>query len=230
MKLLRLFTRVILCGITVMWAVACGPKPADRPKLSPFLEAARQGDLETVRSMLKGSPGKLYESDSNHNTALGWAILESRKDVALFLLEAGHTVNPSDQCPFPPVMSCISNYTETSNELLEELLKRGADPNVSYAKEGWRALPMAVNNGQVEKIRLLAKYGADPALTESRGESALSIATGRLAEMRDPNYNLPHGELSDPAVRQREIDHWEKVLKTLQESFPADRGGAAKGK
>ena len=230
MKILRLFAPVILCGIIALWTAACGSKPADGPKLTAFLDAARRGDLETVRSILKTSPDKLYESDSNHNTALGWAILERRKDVALFLLEAGHTVNPADQCPFPPVMSCISRYTETSNELLEELLKRGADPNVSYAKDGWRALPMAVNNGQVEKIRLLAKYGADPGLMDGRGESALGIANGRLKMMRDPNYNCPHGELSDPAVRQREIDRWENVLKTLRESFPADKGGAAKGK
>jgi len=180
--------------------------------------------------MLKASPDKLYESDDNHNTALGWAILESRKDVALFLLEAGHTVNPTDQCPFPLVMDCLSRYTETTNELLEELLKRGADPNVSYAKEGWRALPMAVNNGQVEKIRLLAKYGADPNLQDGQGRSALGIVTERLAMMRDPNYNLPHGELSDPAVRQREIEHWERVLKTLQEAFPVEKDGAVKGR
>lgn len=108
-----------------------------------------------------------------------------------------------------------SRYTEGSRTMLKYLLENGADANVTYAPEGWIAIIMAANNGQEGNVRLLVKHGARLDSKDWLGQTSLEMARQRLAEFKDPNFNYPHGELSDPAVRQDAIDQWKRMVDLL---------------
>ena len=99
--------------------------------------------------------------------------------------------------------------------MLKYLLENGADPNVTYEPEGWVALNMAANNGQEEMIQLLVQHGAKLDSKDRSDLTSLEMAKRRLAQFKDPSLNLPHGELSDPTVRQSAIDKWERMVKLL---------------
>lgn len=66
---------------------------------------------------------------------------------------------------------------------LQELLDRGADPDVRDTA-GWTALMSAAQSGADRCVELLLRHGADPALRTDEGQTALSIALEQASEAR----------------------------------------------
>ena len=63
-----------------------------------------------------------------------------------------------------------------SNEILETLLKQGADVKQTHQVDGMTALMLAAFNGQLEKVKLLLKFGANKTTRDKNGHTALYYA------------------------------------------------------
>ena len=181
-----------------------------------LISAAAAGDIWAVRAILEKRPDAMFDVDENGNTAEVFAILKGHNNVAIYLLDQGYPVDgpPGSQ---PPIMACVSRYTRSSTLMLEILLKRGANPNCYYAKEKWYPIILAVNNYMPDKVRLLAAYGADFGVRDNFGMTPLELAKSRVAIFANPNFDFPHGELQDPAYRQRLIKEWTEMVALVKD-------------
>jgi ankyrin repeat protein len=77
------------------------------------------------------------------------------------------------------MMACANSDTYSNNDIIELLLKNGADPNLKN-NFNWTALMLACdnsnNNSNNKTVKLLLKYGADPNLKDNDGWTALMIS------------------------------------------------------
>ena len=60
-----------------------------------------------------------------------------------------------------------------SYEIMETLLKQGADTKQTRKVDGMTALMLAAFNGQIKKVKLLLNYGADKSILDKNGHAAL---------------------------------------------------------
>ena len=179
--------------------------------LSPLLYAGRDGRLESAR-ILVDAGAALEQTDANGITPLVMAITNNHIDLARFLVDRGANVNVIDWYGRTPLWAAVEarnmdvdNATFENGvdrapvlELIQVLLKRGADPN-SRTKEtppirrqmlrvtgslswvdftGQTPFLTAALSGDVTVMRLLLEYGADPHISTVGGTTALMAAAG----------------------------------------------------
>ncbi len=165
--------------------------------LTPLLHAVRQGQVEASLALLDGGADINQPSASDRTTPLLMAAVNGQFDLALKLLERGANPNLASAAGTTPLFATLertwaprasyAHPTEhqqqrtTHLELLEALLKAGADPNVRLAKHLWymeytfgvlRAAGIDYTGAtpfwraayalDVDAMRLLKEYGADP--------------------------------------------------------------------
>jgi len=61
--------------------------------VEPIVEAAKNGDFQTVKSILTKDPSKLNATDQNNYTSLHWACMRAHWDVVKYLIEKGADLN-----------------------------------------------------------------------------------------------------------------------------------------
>src|SRR6185295_12804452 len=175
--------------------------------LTPLLFAVRDGNADAVQTLLKAGADINQVSGGDHTSPLLMATINGQFDLAKALLERGANPKLASDAGATPLYATInvqwaakSLYPQptaqqqqktTHLELMEALLKKGADPNVRLTKHLWYmsynfdllgvnttgATPFwrAAYGTDVPAMRLLVKYGADPLL-------AYTLKTaGRLA-------------------------------------------------
>lgn len=202
--------------------------------LTPLLFAAREGNVETVKFLLDaGAPiGQVSEGD--HTSPMLMAAINGHFDIVQLLLARGASPNQMSDAGATPLYATInvqyaakSLYPQptaqkqqktTYLELMEALLKAGADPNVRLSKHLWYmsynfdllgvntagATPFwrAAYGTDVPAMRLLLRYGADPSVPtrkpagRMRGDDAPAEDDG---EVRDPS-GLPPIPNGGPGV------------------------------
>jgi ankyrin repeat protein len=104
--------------------------------------------------------------------------------ISLALIRAGADVNIADSEGRTALWISV---TESSDEVLEELLKRGANPNVqpkTLGFPGYTPLHMAAMNGATKMVELLVRHGADPGIVNSKGETPLDITNVKFDGIR----------------------------------------------
>lgn len=216
-RLLSICVAVALFAYLAIFLFRSSRAPYVDRNAPPIVIAAQRGNLAEVKRIVAGDPAAIYHTDSNRHTAAACAILDNQPEIAKYLIEAGYPVNPRSDSEFPLIMACLSRYSEESQTMLKYLLDKGADPNVTYKPAGWIPLNMAVNNGQEENVKLLAQYGAKLDSKDETGQTSLEMAKQRLALFKNPRFDLPHGEFSDPLVRQQAVDAWDRMVRLLVE-------------
>lgn len=138
-----------------------------------LLDAAKAGDLETVRRIIKINPHTVNcrDLDGRHSTPLHFAAGYNRVPVVEFLLENGAEVHASDKGGLVPLHNACSygHY-----EVTELLVKHGANVNVS---DLWKFTPLheAAAKGKYEIVKLLLKHGADPTKKNRDGSTPLDL-------------------------------------------------------
>ena len=110
---------------------ACKP-PAQQTEA--VLNAARSGNLEQVKALLKGNPDLVFSKDTNGWTPLFVAAYADRKDVAELLLASKAEVNRQGQDR--AVRLCTAAANEGHKDMVELLLANKAEVN---AKDNQRA-------------------------------------------------------------------------------------------
>jgi ankyrin repeat protein len=161
--------------------------------LTPLLLAARDGNMESALALLDGGADVNQRSDGDHTTPLLMATINGQFDVAMELLRRGADPKLASDAGATPLYTTVNtqwipksrhpqpadymNQRTTHLELMEALLKAGADPNArlkyklwytEYSREflgidwiGATPFLRAAHALDLDAMRLLMKYGAD---------------------------------------------------------------------
>ena len=163
---------------------------------TPLLFAAQQGDIESARILLEAG-ANVNEAMPDGMTPLLVASGRGHESLSIFLLEKGANPNAAtnegmtalhyavvrgltliQDVRFDPVISYL--FRPNMPELVKELLKRGANPNVRLTKKVVGATPYlaAAASYDVTLMRALVASGADPRAATKAKLTALMAAAG----------------------------------------------------
>jgi uncharacterized protein len=141
---------------------------------SALVDAARNGNLNAVRSLLKSGVDP-NQAAADGSTAVHWAVHGDNLVMLNALLAAGARPDGVTRYRIAPLTLAAQNGNAA---VIERLLAAGANPDTA-SEEGQTALMTAARNGSVAAVRALLKRGAQVGLAESfRGQTALMFAAG----------------------------------------------------
>ena len=118
--------------------------------------AAADGNLEKVKTLVKGNPDLVKAKDDFGFTALHWAAHKGRKDIVEFLLANKADVNAKSEDERTPLIWAV--YEKGHKDVVDVLLANKADVNAEDL-QGWTALRWAEAAGDKEVAELLRKNG-----------------------------------------------------------------------
>ena len=137
-------------------------------KQMDLLEAAKRGDSDTVKELLKNGANINQESNDGV-TPLHTAAYWGRAETCKLLLEKGANINAKDKYEWTPLhVAAKRGHTETCKLLLE----KGADIDAKDSS-GQTPLYEAAFGGHTKTCKLLLDAGADPLGTGEDGNSVL---------------------------------------------------------
>jgi ankyrin repeat protein len=191
--------------------VTSEPRMQARPSggFTPLLYAARKGCLACVEMLVKAGADKDLP-DPDGVTPMLLATLNFNFDIAAFLVREGANVNKWDYWGRSPLYAAVDLDTlptggradrpsldrTSSLQLIEQLLKAGANPNLqlklfppyrslrddrgadTLLTIGTTPLVRAAKAGDLPAMRLLLAHGADPNLPTETGITPLMAAAG----------------------------------------------------
>jgi uncharacterized protein len=170
--------------------------------LTPLMFAAREGDMASAR-ILVAAGADVNAIDGDGKNPLGLAIFSGNYDLASFLIDNHSNVNQPDAQNFAPLYWAVDRrnmetapdfpwmVTKDPLPLVKKLLDAGADPNflinntprnrmregsprITYAT----VIHRAAFAGDLELVKLLLQYGANPHVLSSDRETTLMAACG----------------------------------------------------
>ena len=185
------------------------PKDMNRGGFTPLLYAAREGCVPCARELLKGG-ADIDLHDPDRTTPLVLALMNLHWDFAKFLIEAGADVNKWDLFGQTPLYVAVDMNTlprggrpdlpstddTTGLEVIELLLKAGANPNIQLKlRPPYRNVPFdrggdvilstgatpllrAARAADIPAMKLLLQYGARVDLPNAQGVTPFMAAAG----------------------------------------------------
>src|SRR5439155_20536570 len=181
--------------------------------MSPLHHAVRQGNVQAALALLDGGAEINDETTVDHTTPLLMATIDGQLHVAIRLVERGANPNIASTAGMTPLYATINtqwapksrypqpqavqNQKTSYLEVMEALLKNGANPNVRLTQQPWyfaynncgnancgleniegtTAFWRAAYGLDVDAMRLLVKYHAD-ATTPSLRTPPQQVADG----------------------------------------------------
>jgi HEAT repeat protein len=133
-------------------------------------DAAKSGDLEKVKALLKDNPDLVSSKDSYGYTPLYYAARYGHKDVAQLLLANHAEVNAKDNYGLTPL-----HWAMDHKDIAELLLAKGADVN-SKTIDGRTPLHIAAQHGSKNVVELLLAKHADVNANDDNGKTPLDAA------------------------------------------------------
>jgi len=142
-------------------------------------------DSLTVRASVTVKSSSVTIDAEDAELYLKCAVEDGDADAVKLCLEQGASVNCKfkDDLYTPLHTACSSGSTDGSIEVLNLLLKEGANAN---ACNKWSETPLliAANNGHYAACEALLRHGADPSLCSEAGWSALTFAAHKVRSDR----------------------------------------------
>jgi ankyrin repeat protein len=164
-------TRLLRASFAALLIVIPSPRLAVAASNPPLAEAARQGDSERLKTLLRQSVD-VNAAGPDGTTALHWAVYRDDVEMARQLVAAGARVNASNRYGVPPLALACTNGSQKMAALL---LTAGADANAAPAGEP--VLLTAARTGNIDVVDMLLAHGADVNARDSwRGQTALMWA------------------------------------------------------
>ncbi|XP_031426376.1 tankyrase, TRF1-interacting ankyrin-related ADP-ribose polymerase b [Clupea harengus] len=146
-----------------------------------FLEAAKAGDLDTVKQLCSPQNVNCRDLEGRHSTPLHFAAGYNRVAVVEYLLHHGADVHAKDKGGLVPLHNACSygHY-----EVAELLVRHGASVNVA---DLWKFTPLheAAAKGKYEICKLLLKHGADPSKKNRDGNMPLDMVKDGDTDIQD---------------------------------------------
>ena len=137
-----------------------------------FYEAAMNGRHDLVMQYIeKGTD--VNQRDSEGRTALMYAAYNGHIEVLMRLISKGADVNLQDNYGRTALMMAASGPFP---QALKLLLDNGAMPDVADKDEHYTALMYAAAEGQLENVKILLSFKANPALKDADGDDAITFA------------------------------------------------------
>jgi ankyrin repeat protein len=197
----------------MLLASGADPSAVDPEGGTPLQYAASRGKIEVVQALLAGGANVRANSPDGYSVLHAVAVNREVR-IAELLLAAGADVNARTTNNTTPLMASVcSPYSEskmsltliragadvnivssdgetalscaTAHDVAEELLKRGANPNIQSTRfSGETPLHKAAFNGDEETVELLLRYGADPTIRNYNGETPLDITNVKYEGVR----------------------------------------------
>jgi hypothetical protein len=164
-------------------------------------DAARAGDVEKVRALLKANPGLVNANDKDTygKTPLFEAARWGHMDVVELLLSKSAKVNAKDNRGDTPLFGAVSSG---HMDVVTLLLSKGAEVN-ARANDGCTPLHEAAYLGHKEVVELLLTHKAEPDAKDKDGWTPLGWAEEH--DLKDiANLLRQHGATvrDTPAIRQ----------------------------
>ena len=171
-----------------------------------LIEAAKSGDAEKVKVLLKNDPGLVNTIDSGIGaTALHWALIYGKKEVIKALLVYDPDVNRTE-AHGGTTMHWAAHFDDAEN--IRWLLERGA--KIDHVNQyGRTPLLVAARRGCIEVARFLLERGADIDARVNDGSTALHIAA-RNGHKEIIDLFIAKG--LDPAIKNDDGQTYEDVL------------------
>jgi ankyrin repeat protein len=159
--------RLIVAGLVVTLAGAGSD-------LSPLIEAAKNGNRETLRTLLK--PGAdVNATQGDGTTALHWASYRDDLESADLLIRARANVNAANDLGATPLWAACQNGSVV---MVRKLLEAGADAKAKLIS-GETVLMTASQSGKAEIVAQLLAKGAEVNARATRGQTALMWAASQ---------------------------------------------------
>jgi hypothetical protein len=134
--------------------------------------AARDGNIEVVQSLIKANPDLVRSTDADGKTPLHWAAEYCHPDVAIFLLDNAAEIdaksNSGTPLSFAARKGCVA--------VVKLLTDRGAALDTALLNEGRTPLHSAVIFGQVEAVKMLLSRGSSVSAKDKYGATPLNYA------------------------------------------------------
>ncbi|QYT02747.1 ANK_REP_REGION domain-containing protein [Trichoderma simmonsii] len=181
--------------------------------------AARYGHRSLCSDLVNHGSVINRTLESGLDSALAWALGRQQVETAAFLLDKG--CNPDNYANYRSYL-CIAADEE---QLVEMLLKAGADPNIQCRCCLYGcALEAAAGRGRVDSVRALIKHGADvnftptcswegfgSPLAAAAWEGSLGCVKLLLEHGASVNAQLEHGEYGSALAAAANIGSLECV-------------------
>ncbi|MBI4522122.1 MAG: ankyrin repeat domain-containing protein, partial [Gemmatimonadetes bacterium] len=195
--------------------------------LTPLLHAARAGHVEAVQALLDGGANINQGGEGDGTSALLIATANGHFDLAMLMLERGADANVRNTANANPLFAAINlqwashgrpgprahdQQKTTYLELMKALLDAGADPDVRLVnaggsnfgrgdgeREGATAFWRAAYGVDVEAMRLLVAYGANPHMPTRKPEERRGVFDPANYDKGDPS-GLPPVPVGGPGV------------------------------
>jgi ankyrin repeat protein len=185
-------------------------------------DAAADGDLAMVKTLLTDHPDLVFSKDERGDTPLHWAAGKNHKGVAELLLASKANVMAQDKAGWTPLHFAAC---KADKDLAELLLDKGADVNAK-SQRSETPLELAALNGQKDIVELLLAKGADLNARDNVGNTPLHAAalgdSTRVAELllaKGADINAKDNDSQTPLRRAADGGH-----KTMAE-FLRQHGG-----
>ncbi|KAL2832711.1 ankyrin repeat-containing domain protein [Aspergillus pseudoustus] len=142
----------------------------------PLHEAAREGKITIVESLLNANPKLATTKDDDDRLPIHWAVAYNRLPV-VELLVATKNFDPDveDGSGWTPLMIASSLKNAEGDPILELLLRKGADVN-GKSVTGQNALHFATSKANLSTVRTLLANKCSARVKDKRGQLALHRA------------------------------------------------------
>jgi ankyrin repeat protein len=136
--------------------------------------AASQGDLKTVKILIRSNPELLNKKDEGRGwTPIGLAAFSKHKAIVEYLIDQGADVNVKDKTLWTPLHAAVRGG---DTEVIELLIKSGADVNArTFRDESPLSFAAGIQNNEV--VSLLIQHEADVFHTMTDGETYLHFVS-----------------------------------------------------
>ncbi len=161
--------RALAVSLLAVVGLAAAAPPAT------LLDAAKQGDTATVRTLMQQRSANVNAASPDGTTPLHWAVQRDNAEMVGLLLKAGADVKAANRYGVRPLWLAAVNG---SARVIDLLLKAGADPNTTMPGNE-TAVMTAARAGKPDALKLLITHGADANARDARGQTALMWAAAR---------------------------------------------------
>ena len=138
----------------------------------PIVEAAKNGDLQIVKTILAQEPSKLNATDQDNYTSLHWACMRAHWDIVKYLIEKGADLNVIGGDGGSPINWAVHH---DNVEIIKLMVEKGAKLNIRN-KWGMTELHTAIWRGCIQVVEYLLDHGSDPTIKTNEGWTAMHYA------------------------------------------------------
>lgn len=141
--------------------------------------AVAANQLESVKLLLAAGVS-VEDKNGGVFSPLTTAIREDRREIVKYLLDpAGGAADINAPGEHLPIVKAVRRYHGEDTTIMEMLLEKGANPNQIY--RGWNAMFQAVENGDLNVLRILKEKGGgvDLDVKDEMGRTVLDMANQR---------------------------------------------------